>query len=163
MDANSLAVGVFPHDLFVAINLEQFWCPRIFPAAGITCDDDVAVGQDLTAARILQPRSRKVVVGQLPDDLSIGVEVDNAVSVRAADQRLAVAVMDRREWPRVNLSLCVAGDGRVQLADDLAIDVVIQHREVKQVRNEIRPVGKLASHAGLQMMIRLLTLQRELD
>ncbi len=163
MDSDSLAVRVLPDDFLIRSHFEQLWRVAVCTSGGVAGDDDVAIGENLAAAWVLQPVAGEVVVGQRPDDLAIGVEVDYAVSVSAADKRVSVSVSDRGERPTVYLVFGIARCGCVQIAQNLAVAGIVEDGEVEQVWCQVRSVGELAGHPGLHVMVLRLAGERELD
>lgn len=71
VDANLLSVAVGPHHLFVSGHFKQFWSIHVRSPAGVAGDDKVAIGKQLSSARILQPFAGKVLVGQRPDHVAV--------------------------------------------------------------------------------------------
>lgn len=163
MDSGPLSVGVFPHDLFLSSHFNQLRSVPVFTTACVACDDDVAIGENLATAGVLQPVSGKVVVGECPGDLAVGVEVDDSVSVSTADERVTISVLDGGEGPGVNLVFGVARSSCVQLAQDFAVAGIVEYRKVQQMWCKEGSVGELASHPGLHVMVLLLTSQGELQ
>ena len=163
MDSDLLAIGVLPHDLLLCGHLKQLGSVRVCTACCVTGDDDMAVGKHLRTTRILQPVSGKVIIGQRPDDLSVGIEINDAISVRAADERLIIAVTNGSERPSVNLVFIVAGNSRVQFFEHVTVAGVVKDGKVQQMRGEECSIGQFASHSRLHVMILLLTGERKLD
>ncbi len=163
VDADLLAVAVGPHDLLVSCHFHEFGCVHVGSAARVAGDDDVPIWQHLGSAGVLQPCTGKVFVGQRPDDFATGVEVNDSVPVRAANQGLPVTVTDRGEGPRVNFVLGIARHGGVQLAENLALVVIMKDGEIQEVRHQVGSIGKLASHPSLHVMVLLLAGQREIQ
>src|SRR5260221_1048497 len=87
---DQLEVGVlhFPDDLLVWRELEDLRLGGHAAVAGPVGDDGVAVSQALHAGSETEGVSWDIFLADFPDDLVLRIDLDDAVSVAAGDQRV---------------------------------------------------------------------------
>ncbi len=87
---------VLPNNLLFAVHFKDL---NTF-ARMVRSNDRVAVGQALATARIVKGLEvRKVIVGNLPDYLSNGIELSSLVSVSQIDQSVPIIQLYGGERP----------------------------------------------------------------
>lgn len=87
MDPMRQRIAVGPHQLLVGGHLQQLHRTRF--ALTVTGDHRIAIGQPLCPARIDQKWLGKIPVAQPPDDVSLAIEFDDDIAMRAGRQGVA--------------------------------------------------------------------------
>ena len=140
--AECLEILEGPDDLLVAGDLEQLGVLR--PGVGVA-DDQVAVGQELQSRDPSEPDARQLVVPQAPDDLALGVDLNDAVAVAGGDQGVAVGLADRAEdldpVPFGTVARRAGSAREVELVapDDLALGIVLAALNLPETARPTEP------------------------
>lgn len=147
MDAGFAVVGVGPDELLGAGDFEELDLARSGVMAG---DDGIAIRQALTTTGVVDRFAGEIIVAEFPDGLALGVDFNYEVAQGTADEGIAIGQADGGEGPV----------GCFDFPDDLAFGGVFADDLVKELGDEIVAIGELATHAGLQVMIIGLRLER---
>ena len=124
----------------------------------VTGDDRVPIGQSLRATGVIKETFSQVLVGDAPENLPPGIDFNDAVSVGAGDQRVAVLESNRGKRPVPLRTAPIVGRKRPQ---DLARGrVVFLDGEIEKMRSKVIPIGQHPQHPRLHVEILLLTPQR---
>jgi hypothetical protein len=150
MNAGLCRITMGPDDFFVHSDFDQL---HVILRGVMARNDRVPARQSLYATCIVDGATRQIIVGYLPNGFSILVHLDHEIAQGTADQRMAVAQTYRREGHIWGL----------YLPNDFALRRVFADDFVEQLRNKVISVRKFASHAGLQMVVFRLGLQRNFD
>lgn len=150
VDTTRLRVGVGPDDFLGTVDFGHADFTRL---GSVTGDDRVAIRKALDAARILDGTSGEIIVGDLPHNLGLGIELHHHVSVGATDEGIAIGKTDRGECP-------VRG---LRFPHNLARPIEFTYDLVEQVRHEEVTVLQAAGHPGLHVEVGQLTLDRDLQ
>ena len=132
-------------------------CGLLGAGVGVA-EDQVAVGPELERGDPGQLDPGQLVVVDAPDDLALGVDLDDPVVVPAGDQGVAVGQADGVEdlgpVPVVAGRGGPAGEVELVAPDDLAGVVVLADGPVQLVADQVMAVGQLPGPAGVAVRVR---------
>ena len=87
---------VAPHHFLIACHFEELYRITLGVIAG---DNRVAVGQALHTAGVVEEFLANILIGDAPHNLPLRVYLDDAISIRAANERVAIRQPNGRERP----------------------------------------------------------------
>ncbi len=150
VDAVAEAIRCCPEHFLVLVELDQL---DRNPARAVGRLHNIAIGEQLRAATVLEGGTREVIVGDLPDLFATLVEFDIDVAIRTRHQRIAILHPQRTKCPV----------WRLRLPDNAAIRRKLAHTGIKQIRHQVVAIRELTRHPRLHMVIASLCLQSNLN
>ena len=121
----------------------------------IAGDHRVSIGQPLNATGVVKKVFTDVLVGDAPHNLPLRVYLDDAISVRAANERVAIRQSNGRERP---IALGAATVVSRETAKHFARGrFVFLHRKIQQMWRDIISIGQHPKHPGLHVRVLFLT------
>lgn len=141
---------VGPDDFLVRRDFKNL--DGVFVPLTIAGNDCISIGQSLNATCILNDPAHVFIV-QFPDNLSLGTELDDPVTISAPNQSVAVFQSYRGERPMLGLGTTKMVRVGLQVGDDLSGGGVLLDRKTEQVRCQVISVGQFSGHSRLHMVV----------
>lgn len=141
---------------------------RVVWSSVAIADEDISIGETFHASDPSQGNSRQVGLLDFPDHFLLWVDFQDTVAVAGSDESIAVGQPEGAEDRVAKRLWAVAGfawfaeEGDVVIPDDSAGWIVLAHRAVVFVGNEVIAIGDLADEPGVRMWIGLIDLEGDL-